>query len=142
MSKVCLFKNDVNFRFKNVRLVKDAILALFKTEKVELETINYIFCTDEYLLEINKKFLDHDYFTDIISFNLGDNKSVIGEVYISIERVKENALNLKETFSRELLRVLFHGALHFCGYKDKTKNEQVQMRSKENFYLQLFYAGK
>ena len=118
--------------------VKLLIANIFKQEGKELEYIDYIFCSDEYLLNINRSFLHHDYYTDIITFDLSENKGIIGEVYISAERVKENASILQSTFSQEMLRVIFHGALHLCGYKDKKKSEITLMRGKEDYYLRSF----
>jgi probable rRNA maturation factor len=100
---------------------------------------SYIFCTDNYLLQINKDFLGHDYYTDIISFGLaGPGQPVEAEIYISVDRVRDNARNLEQPFRRELLRVIFHGALHLCGYRDKKKSEITIMRQKEDQYLRLF----
>jgi|SRR5579871_1063304 len=128
------------FSFKQRTKCKESIAGLFKRENIKLEEIHYIFCSDSYLLEINKKFLNHNYYTDIITFGLSDRGApVSAEIYISIDRVKENAASFKVSFSNELLRVIFHGALHLCGYKDKTKNEKYIMRSKEEKYLTLFF---
>lgn len=120
-------------------VVKSFIELLFKGEKVGLEQLSYVFCSDEYLLDINKQFLKHDFYTDIITFGLSaKGEAVTGEIYISIDRVKENAKNHNVNYSEELLRVIFHGALHLCGYKDKTKREITIMREKEEHYLRLF----
>jgi len=124
---------------RDKRVIKDFTEKLFIREKKRIKRLDYIFCSDSYLLNINKKFLSHDYYTDIITFDLSENKREIkGEVYISIDRVKENAEDLNVSFEDELLRVLFHGALHLCGHKDKTKSEANNMRSKEDFYLHRF----
>lgn len=101
--------------------------------------MNYIFCSDTRLLEINKKFLNHDYYTDIISFDFSEGVSTQAEVYISIDRVKENARGLGVSFKSELHRVVFHGALHLCGYGDKTKKARETMRKKEDYYLLDFF---
>ncbi|CAN5255505.1 rRNA maturation RNase YbeY [soil metagenome] len=111
---------------------------LFETERLPLKKVNYIFCSDDYLLHINKAFLQHDYYTDIITFDLSEKKLIIGEIYISIDRVRENAEVNKASFKEEILRVIFHGALHLCGYNDKTKSEVLTMRQKERFYIDLF----
>lgn len=104
----------------------------------EIQEINYIFCTDEYLLKINQDYLSHDYYTDIISFDHSINQTILsGDIYISIDRVKENAAKFKVPFKSELHRVLIHGVLHYLGYKDKTKEEVQIMRSKENYCLSL-----
>src|SRR5262249_42286938 len=102
--------------------LKSFLASLFRREKKKLEGLTYIFCSDEYLLEINRQFLKHDYYTDIITFNLAESgQPVQGEIYISIDRVRENARQYNSSIKRELHRVIFHGALHLCGYKDKKK---------------------
>lgn len=119
--------------------LKVQIEQLFKKERVLLDSLNYIFCSDEYLLQINREFLKHDFYTDIITFDLSEKTgAVIGEVYISLDRVKENAATLGTIFNEELLRVLFHGALHLCGYRDKKKADIEEMRKKEEQYLRLY----
>lgn len=119
--------------------LKTFIASIFKTEKKNLSAINYIFCTDKRLLEINRQFLKHDYYTDIITFQLTPpDQPVEAEVYISVDRVKDNAISLGESFSRELHRVIFHGALHLCGYGDKSKREKEKMREKEEAYLKKY----
>ena len=136
-------KSKVYFHFDNTRVtlrdrlkLKRAIEGLFKKEKVDLLSLSYIFCSDEVLLGINRKFLQHDYYTDIVTFNYSNHKSpVTGEAYISVTRVRENALTLKTSITEELLRVVFHGALHLCGYNDKSAKGKAEMRKKENFYL-------
>lgn len=97
--------------------------------------INYIFCDDDYLLKLNVEFLDHDTLTDIISFDYTVGKELHGDIFISIERVKDNASDFKTDFNNELQRVMAHGLLHFCGYKDKTERQSREMRNKENYYL-------
>jgi len=138
--------NSIRFNYADVtsipfnrkRTLKTFIKEIFITEGKPLEKVNYIFCTDSYLIEINKQFLQHDFFTDIISFDLSEGESTIGEVYISIDRVKENSTIHASSYTNELLRVIFHGALHLCGYKDKKKSEITIMRRKEDYYLQMF----
>lgn len=102
--------------------------------------ISFVFCSDEYLLNINKDFLQHDYYTDIITFNLSPKgqATIDAEVYISVDRVKDNAFNLKIPFQVELQRVIFHGILHLCGFKDKSKNDILEMRKKEDECLKKF----
>ncbi len=100
--------------------------------------INIILCNDAYLLEINKKYLNHDTLTDIITFDYCEEKIVSGDIYISIDRVEENAKLFNQDNERELTRVIFHGVLHLLGYKDKSDTEQKEMRGKEDFYLNLF----
>jgi probable rRNA maturation factor len=119
--------------------LKDFIRVLFKKEKTPLASITYIFCSDEFLLKMNRDFLQHDYYTDIITFGLSDKGQPIeAEVYISLDRVKDNANTIGTSIRNETLRVIFHGALHLCGYKDKKKSEITLMRAKEDEYLRLF----
>jgi probable rRNA maturation factor len=112
---------------------------IFKMEKRKLANLNYIFCTDEYLLNINKTHLNHNYYTDIITFDLSETPNAItGEIYISTDRVRDNAATLGVSIKEELHRVIFHGALHLCGYKDKLANDIKKMRSAEEKYLSLY----
>ena len=99
--------------------------------------INYIFCDDEYLLKMNQEHLNHDTYTDIISFDYSDKNHISGDIFISTDRVKDNAQTFSNSFQEELHRVLIHGLLHFAGYKDKTDNEKLEMRKQENYYLSL-----
>ena len=138
MQKVLFFSADRKFNFNKKKKLKQFIEKLFATEKKSLESITYVFCSDEYLLEINKKFLQHNYYTEIITFDLSNSNQMIGEVYVSIDRIKENIKSLRTTIDSESLRVIFHGALHLCGYKDKTKKDISIMRAKEDFYLSNF----
>lgn len=118
-------------------MIKEVVAGIFRDEGRALKRLNYIFCSDGYLLEINKTFLNHDYFTDVISFDLSEGGATVGEVYISVDRVKENASLHSAAFTHELLRVILHAALHLCGYKDKKKSEITIMRQKEDYYLQI-----
>jgi len=126
------------FHFPNRRALKSFIARIFDLENVSFESLHCIFCTDEYLLEINKTHLSHDYFTDIITFNLAEDGPIVGELYISTDRVRENAGDLKIAFRTELLRVIFHGVLHLCGYGDSTPTQKKQMRAIEDKYLNLY----
>ena len=133
-------ENEVKSNLKNKRLLSNQINEIFATEINKKCSLNYIFCDDDYLLEINKKFLQHDTFTDIITFDLSENSNKVeGEIYISIDRIKENATNFEVDFNTELHRVIFHGALHLCGYKDKLKEDKEKMNEMENKYLQLYF---
>lgn len=124
------------FPFSDRKSLKQAIRALMDEEGITVSSLDYIFCSDEYLLQINQTYLQHDELTDIITFNLSENKEeVIGEIYISVERIADNALLFSKTFENEFKRVVFHGALHLCGYNDKTAAEAAEMRSKEDYYL-------
>jgi probable rRNA maturation factor len=120
--------------------LKGFIGEIFRLEGKTLDDLNYVFCSDDYLLDINQRFLQHDYYTDIITFDLSDPESgaISGEVYVSIDRIKDNAKVNSVSFSTEALRVIFHGALHLCGYLDKKKSEIKQMRDKEEYYLRLY----
>jgi probable rRNA maturation factor len=116
--------------------LKKFISSIFKKEKKVLESLDIIFCDDTYLLELNSEFLKHDYYTDILSFRLSSiGKPLIAEIYISIDRVRDNAKNLNSSFKSELHRVIFHGVLHFCGYKDKSPADLLKMRTMENKWL-------
>jgi rRNA maturation RNase YbeY len=139
MSQINFYTADKAFVFKGKRKLKLFIEHIFKMEATKISQIDYIFCSDEYLLSINKAFLQHDYYTDIITFDLSEKKQPkSAEIYISIERVAENAKNLSVQHQTELLRVIFHGALHLCGYKDKKDTDIKKMRKKEDFYLTSF----
>lgn len=126
---------SISLKGKNI--IKRLIIEIFISEGKNLNTLNYIFCSDTFLLGINKKFLKHNDYTDIISFDLSESNNITGEIYISVERVKENAFTQDVSFKNELCRVIIHGALHLCGYKDKKKSEITVMREKEDYYLHL-----
>lgn len=111
--------------------LEDIILS----EEKKLGEINYIFCDDEYLLKINQDYLQHDYYTDIITFDYVKGKTISAEIFVSLQRISDNASTLSRNYEEELRRVLAHGILHLCGYKDKSEEEEKQMRSKEDFYL-------
>ncbi len=137
---IAFHQQNTHSKLSNRKTLKLFIQKLFKQEKMNLEQLDYIFCTDEFLLQMNQQYLKHNYFTDIITFNLSENtNTIVGEVYISIDRVKENAIQFNTSYVQELHRVLFHGALHLCGYKDKSKKDQALMRQKENFYLHQYF---
>ncbi|MCC7401516.1 MAG: rRNA maturation RNase YbeY [Chitinophagaceae bacterium] len=133
------FYPNKKYYLRNSNSLKTFIETIFLKEGKELNSMNYIFCSDNDLLKINKAYLNHNYFTDIITFNLSDNKEIIqGEAYISIDRVMANAKRMKISFKNELLRVIFHGSLHLCGYNDKTNIEAGTMREKEDYYLSIY----
>ena len=133
--KVCFFYQQVNPRLTRRTVLKKYIQSVFKKEGKKLEFINYIFCSDKVLLNINRKYLKHDFYTDIITFDLSENAAVKSEIYISVDRVHENARKLGVSFKSEIHRVIFHGVLHLCGYNDKTKSEKAKMREREDVYL-------
>lgn len=141
-SKVYFFFDAVKVNLANRKALKNYIPQIFSKEGKRLEHINYIFCSDEGLLEINRKFLQHDFYTDIITFDLSSSSAVQAEIYISVDRVKENAQQLGVSFRAELHRVIFHGVLHLCGYSDKSKADQAEMRKKEEKYLKAYDAKK
>ncbi len=130
--------HDRKLIIRNRKHLREFLPIIFRREKKKLRSLQYVFCSDEYLLQINKGFLKHDYYTDIITFDLSSSSEVEGEVYISLDRVKENALSFSQSYYKELLRVIIHGALHLCGYKDKTKSQVAEMRKTEDLYLLLF----
>ena len=118
--------------------IKPWIEKIIITEEKRLGEINYIFCDDEYLLKINQDFLDHDYYTDIITFDQVRGKTISGEIFVSLQRIKDNASLISKNYEEEKKRVIAHGILHLCGYKDKTDEQQKEMRAKEDFYLNIF----
>jgi probable rRNA maturation factor len=129
------FNYETNFALSNEDVVAAWIAESIKSEEHSLEEINYIFCDDDYLHKLNVEFLNHDTLTDIISFDYSVGKIIQGDIFISVERVKENASDFEVPFLEELHRVIIHGVLHYCGYKDKTPKDSLLMREKENFYL-------
>ncbi|MCO4822441.1 MAG: rRNA maturation RNase YbeY [Flavobacteriaceae bacterium] len=127
------FEND--FTLNNEDAISNWISRVIALEGCKLGDINYIFCDDKYLHKINLDFLDHDTLTDIISFDYSVGKELHGDVFISVERVMDNAKDFKVNFDEELHRVIVHGVLHYCGYKDKSEEDAKVMREKENYYL-------
>jgi len=117
--------------------IKDWVEKAIVNETLKPGDINYIFCDDAYLLEKNIKYLKHNTLTDVISFDYTMGKLISGDIFISVERVKENAASYNVSFKDELHRVIIHGVLHYCGYNDKTAEEKIQMRAKEDYYLSL-----
>jgi len=131
------FNYETDFFLDKSSKISEWILNTISLENFTLGEINYIFCNDSYLLDINKKYLNHDTFTDIISFDYTIGKQINGDIYISIDRIKENSKLYNTSFNNELLRVMIHGVLHYLGYKDKTTDEKKIMRLKEDYYLSL-----
>lgn len=132
------YNYEVQFKLGAEHLYSEWIANAILNEECVLGEINYIFCNDQYLHKLNVEFLEHDTLTDIISFDYSVGKELHGDIFISIERVEENAKEFNEDFSEELKRVMIHGILHYCGYKDKTKAQAIMMRSKEDHYLKTF----
>jgi probable rRNA maturation factor len=136
------FSEDTDFKLRSSRKTSQWIKATAAKEGAIIKDINYIFCSDEYLLALNQGYLRHNTLTDIITFDYSASKKLIeGEIYISVERVKENAQKLKIEFHEELLRVIVHGILHLLGYSDKTSKDKTEMRKKEDSYLSLHRKG-
>ena len=131
----------IQFFFENIdKITIDSTLAVWLEDIILTEgkkpgDINYIFCDDEYLLQVNKEYLHHDYYTDIITFDYVKGKTISGDIFVSLPRIFDNAETLSKDFDSEFFRVLAHGILHLCGYKDKTQEEITEMRNKEDYYL-------
>lgn len=126
--------------FVSKKDLKQAVKNLVQNEGKSLKDLSLVFTDDDYLLEVNKQYLNHDYFTDVITFDYSDFPEVSGDVMISLDRVKDNALSMNMAFEQEFYRVVFHGILHLCGYKDKSKEDVVLMREKEDFYIHRFVS--
>lgn len=131
---------EVTYPLRNKRKIYDWIQTVIYNESKAPADISVILCTDEYLLEMNKKYLAHDYYTDIITFDYSEDKMVCGELFISVDRVKDNAEKEKVSIEKELMRVIIHGVLHLCGYGDKTKKQKETMRKKEDEALKLWFS--
>jgi rRNA maturation RNase YbeY len=134
------YNYETEFQLDSENNYSEWILKIIQSENKSEGELNYIFCDDEYLLQINQQYLDHDFYTDIISFDYTMGNEIAGDIFISIERVKENATEFKTTFPNELLRVMAHGILHLCGYKDKSESEEKLMRQKEDEKTQMFHV--
>ena len=134
------FNYETEFTLENEEAISGWISNVIKSEGKKEGEINYIFCDDEYLLQINKEHLNHDYYTDIISFDYTVGNEINGDMFISVDRVKENAIDFNVAFDEELKRVIVHGILHYCGYKDKLEEEELLMRNKEDEKLAMFHV--
>lgn len=135
------FHYDIEgFRLRDVSAVKKIISRIIADAGLKTGVCDVIFTDDEKLYEINREFLGHDYYTDIITFNYNEGKTVKGEVYISVDRVRDNAVNLSVKLKSEIRRVIFHGFLHLCGYDDATPEQKNRMSEREEMYLALSYA--
>lgn len=137
---IFFFFEDVSFSFQKRTLLRTWLQRVAKKEQHEIAALNYIFCSDEFLLSMNKEHLNHDTYTDIITFGYSPKGAVeiTGDIFISIDRVKENAKTYQTTFQDELRRVLSHGLLHLCGYRDKSSADKTTMREKEELALALY----
>ena len=134
------FNYETDFELENEAQYEDWISRIIESEGFDEGEINYIFCDDEYLHKINVEYLDHDTLTDIISFDYTVGNLIQGDIFISVERVKDNANDFNVSFEEELKRVLSHGVLHYCGYKDKSPKDEALMRSKEEEKMQMFHV--
>jgi probable rRNA maturation factor len=138
MPQIRFFEEDISYKLKNKRQIGQWIKDTIHAEGCILDELTYIFCSDNYLLKINQQYLDHDTYTDIITFDNADSKGIIaGDIFISIERIRENAKKFDQTIVNELHRVIIHGVLHLLGYKDKTPEDNTKMTQKEDQYLDL-----
>lgn len=136
---VVFYNADIKFTLKQKRLFKLFVANRAAKHGIKALAVSYVFCTDEYLLDINRRFLNHDYYTDIITFPLTEEVGKVeAEIYISIDRIKDNAQKLSIPFEDELHRVMFHGVLHLLGFKDKTKAQQQEMRNKEDEWIKAY----
>ena len=136
MGTITFNNQGLKFLLKDKLLIKSLIARIFAEEKVDFKSVSYVFCNDDFLLKLNQQYLNHDTLTDILTFTLSNSSlPIVSEIYISIERVKENAHDLKNEFLSELYRVIIHGILHLCGYSDTSNIEKSQMRKKEDYYL-------
>jgi len=136
MPAIHFFEEDISFKLKDKNKVKAWVKATIASEGYQLQELNYIFCSDAYLLQINRQYLNHDTFTDIITFDNSEKEKVVtGDIFISIDRIRENAAKFDTGLANELHRVIIHGALHLLGYTDKTSDAKKLMTSKEDHYL-------
>ena len=134
------FNYETDFELENETHYEDWISRIIESEGFEEGEINYIFCDDEYLHKINVEYLDHDTLTDIISFDYSVGNVLQGDIFVSVERVQDNAKDFNVSFEEELKRVLSHGVLHYCGYKDKSPKDEALMRSKEEEKMKMFHV--
>ena len=136
--KIHFHFEDISFQLSHKKALRTWLFECAKAENQNINQLNYIFCSDNYLLEINKKYLQHDFFTDVISFDYAeDDDNITGDIFISYERIKENAGDFSIPLKDELHRVVIHGLLHLLGYSDKTTVQKATMKGKEDFYLSL-----
>ncbi|MBS1589886.1 MAG: rRNA maturation RNase YbeY [Bacteroidetes bacterium] len=136
------FEQDVSAKLKDKRKLSQFLLQIIRQKRPDLKTIDltYIFCNDTFLLDLNQRFLNHDTLTDIITFDMSENNhSLLSEIYISVERIAENARKFENAYLKELHRIIFHGTLHLCGFKDKTPNEKAIMTQEENHCLSQYF---
>jgi len=128
---------EISFELPHPILIREWLKKSIESERKVLQELSFVFCSDDYLHQLNLEYLSHDTLTDIITFDYSEGQSIAGDIFISVDRVKENSQELNTEFQTELNRVMIHGVLHLCGYKDKSAEEQATMRAKEDFYLNL-----
>lgn len=137
-SKIFFFLEEVNYALKKKRNIRSWIIQTAENEDYKIGTLNYIFTNDEILVQLNKEYLRHFTLTDIITFDMSESSGILsGDIYISVDRAKENAKEYKDSLTNEIKRLMIHGVLHLMGYKDKSREEREQMRAKEEYYLSL-----
>ncbi|MBW6459368.1 MAG: rRNA maturation RNase YbeY [Bacteroidales bacterium] len=136
--EIYFFNEQVSFQLTDKRKIRAWVFQTVENEEHRLGVLNIIFTNDELLIQLNKEYLKHFTLTDIITFDLSESRGTVeGDIYISIERAKENARAYREPFQREVRRLIIHGVLHLLGYRDKTRDEQDEMRAREEYYLSL-----
>jgi probable rRNA maturation factor len=137
MGEISFNSDDVLFNWEDEEVLSTWLLTITKSENRTIDSLSYVYCSDEQLLEMNRNHLNHDYYTDIITFDLSEDDTIEGEIYISLDRVKDNAKTFGVSFEEELCRVMSHGLLHLFGYDDHAEGDQKVMRAKETFCLSL-----
>jgi probable rRNA maturation factor len=142
MAKFSFHNHNIAFVLKQKRIISGWLNSIFVEEKKECNTVTFVFCDDEYLLKLNNEFLQHDTLTDIITFDYSEDGAIKGDIFISVDRVRENSVKYNVSFENELHRVMAHGVLHLLGYKDKNASQKEIMRNKEDFYLQKLNSIK
>ncbi|HOF20047.1 MAG TPA: rRNA maturation RNase YbeY [Bacteroidales bacterium] len=140
--RIRFFYDEVKYRLREVKYLKDFIAEVIREEKHSPGDLSFILTGDNTIREINREFLKQDYFTDVIAFDYGKGNNTCGEIYISVDTVKKNAVNYKVSFKNELIRVILHGTLHLCGYRDGTEEDALIMKERENELLNRFLEGK
>jgi len=139
--KIKIFYDEVKYRIQSVKKIKELIIKVIGNEGKIPGDLNFIFTNDNRIREINCEFLKRDNFTDVIAFDYGDDNVVNGEIYISTDTVKRNSINYNVSFKNEILRVIIHGTLHLCGYRDKTVKEKEMIHSLEDRWIYMYYEG-
>lgn len=134
-SLIQFFSEDIDFELPDSGATNDWLLKVIAKEGKRLLGLSFIFCSDEYLYRLNVEYLQHDTYTDVITFPYAEGEEIEGDIFISVERIRENSLTFQSTFERELHRVMVHGVLHLCGYGDKKEEDRFLMREKENEYI-------